>query len=199
MSIDVRDDKREIVGKLLYLPIRSAAGEAALLRAELVERLQERRSTVVEEMVDALHRAGLATVLQVGQTHVAERLDQAVVIMLAAWEHHRPLHAVELDALAALGAEVARAGIPLWRLLSAVHQASRAGWQYVLEHALALADGGRRPGTASQLIGDLSVELFEVVGRIEAQLAAGYGDARTPAASPTHIAATGAGQRPRRS
>src|SRR5690348_8061225 len=113
MGIDVRNDERETTGKLLFLPISSAPGDAASLRAELVGQLRERRAAVVEEMIDALHRAGLATVLQVGERRVAERLDIAAGIMLAAWEHHRPLHVAELDALAELGAEVARAGVPL--------------------------------------------------------------------------------------
>jgi hypothetical protein len=179
MSIDARDDElgTEQTGKLLQLPLNSVAGDAAAMRAELVALLRERGTTAVEEMVEALHRAGLAPILQVGAVPLAERLGDGVRIALAAWEHHRPLHATELDALADLGCEVARAGIPLWRLLSAVQNAARAGWQYALEHALAL-DPGHRPGTTAQLIGDLSVELFELVGRIEAQIAVGYGDTR---------------------
>lgn len=187
MRACAKPEHGETLGKLLHLPITTAAGDVAALRAELVERLRERRTAVIEEMVDAVQRAGLATVLQVGNVALAHRLDQAVGIMLDAWEHRRPLRGAELEEIAELGAAVARSGVPVWRLLSTVQQATRAAWQYVLEHALALGERGRRPGTASQLIGDLSVELFEVVGRIEAQLAAGYADTRLvgAASSPT--------------
>lgn len=197
MSIDVRDRTGEAqpMGRLLQLPLHTAAGDAAAVRAELVARLRERRAAVVEEMCEAVHRAGLVGVLSVGQQSLAQRLDQAVVIMLAAWEHGRPLHAAELDALAALGGEVAAAGVPLWRLLSAVHHASRAGWQYALEHALTLADAGRRPATLGQLVGDLSVELFDLVGRIESQLAAGYGDTRRVASLTGQVASLSSSRR----
>src|SRR5258707_9581239 len=101
MSIDVRNDEldTEPAGKLLQLPLNSLAGDAAAMRAELVARLRERRSAVVEEMVEAVYGGGLAPVLQVGGVPLAERLDAGVRIALAAWEHHRPLHATELDAL----------------------------------------------------------------------------------------------------
>jgi hypothetical protein len=178
MSIDVRDGEQPM-GRLLYLPLNTVAGDFAALRGELVARLQERRPAVVDEMVQALHRAGLVPVLQVGEVPVAERLDTALCIILAAWEHRRPLHPAELDALRALGRAVAGADVPLWRLLRAVHQATVAGWQYVLQHALALGDSARRPGSMGQLIAELSTELLEVVGRIESQMAAGYAETGT--------------------
>ena len=180
MGIDATDGRRgtDPPGKLLQLPLNTIAGEAAALRAELVARLRERRGAIVEEMAEALHGAGLTPVLEVGGVPVAERLDAALRIVLATWEHHRPLHATELDALADLGAAAAGAGVPLWRLLSAVQQASRAGWHYTVGHAVALVDTGRRPVTAVQLVGDLSIELFDVMGRMQSQLAAGYADAR---------------------
>lgn len=194
MGIEVIEGERgtEPMGKLLRLPITTTAGEAAALRAELVARLRERRGTVVTEMAEAVHRAGLTPVLGVGEVPVAERLDVAVRIMLAAWEHHRPLEAVELDALADLGADVARAGVPLWRLLNAVHHASRAGWHYALDQAVAVSDGGRRPAAAVQLVADLSVDLFDIVARIQSQVAAGYAGSRgLPAsASPATRAVT---------
>jgi hypothetical protein len=169
------------MGRLLSLPVRSAAGEAALLRRELIASLRDRRAPVVEEMVDAVQRAGLVPALQVGGVPAGRRLDPAVQIMLAAWEHNRPLHPVELDALRDLGREVAAAGMPLWRLLSAVQVAAQAGWQCAVQHAVPVMDSARRPGMAGQLVGDLSVELLDVVGRMQAQIAAGYGEVRTAA------------------
>jgi len=186
MGIEVIDGERgtQQMGKLLRLPVTTAAGEAAALRAELVTRLRERRGAVVEEMAEAVHRAGLTPVLGVGQVPVAQRLDVAVRIMLAAWERHRALEAAELDALADLGADVARAGVPLWRLLSAVHHAGRAGWHCALEQATLVSDGGRWPGAAMQLVADLSVELFDVVARIQSQVAAGYAGSRGTSVAP---------------
>jgi len=176
MSIEVEDPP---MGKLLTLPIRTVAGEAALLRREVLASLAERRAAVVADMVEAVDRAGLTALLQVGEVPIAERVDAAAQIMLAAWDHSRPLGAVELDALRELGRDVAAAGVPLWRLLTAVQAAAQAGWQYTVEHIVALMDATRRPGTAGQLVGDLSAELLQVVGRMQAQLAAGYGETRT--------------------
>ncbi len=185
MSIDLRDGEKrtEPMGRLLQLPLHTLAGDAAAARAELLVRLRERRGALVEEMAEAVHRCGAANVLQVGTMTLLERMEVACDIVLAAWEHHRPLTATELDALAALGGEVAAAGMPLWRLLTAVQHAARGGWQYALEHTLALPETGRRPGALAQLVGDLSVELYEVVGRMEAQLALGYGDTRRSASA----------------
>jgi len=49
MGIEVIDGERgtQQMGKLLRLPVTTAAGEAAALRAELVTRLRERRGAVV--------------------------------------------------------------------------------------------------------------------------------------------------------
>lgn len=163
-------------GKLLHLPVNTLAGDAAALRTELVAQLRERCSTVVDEMADALQRSGLAPVLRLGEFSVTELLDAGQRIALAAWEDHRPISAAELDAIAALGNAVARAEVPLYRLLSAVQQAARAGWQFAVEMALALEPGSRRSAAHPQLVADLSVELFELVGRIECQLAVGHGD-----------------------
>jgi hypothetical protein len=176
MGIDATDDRRgtDPRGKLLHLPVTTLAGEAAALRTELVARLDERRGAIVEEMAEALDRAGLTGVLEAGGEPIATRLDVALRIVLSAWEHHRPLHAIELDALAAIGAAAAKSGVPLWRLLSAVQQAGRAGWHYTVGHAVALVDVGRRPTATVQLVGDLSIELFDLMGRMQSQLAAGY-------------------------
>jgi hypothetical protein len=171
-------DANERMGVLLHLPAGTIAGDSAALRAELVQALRARRPVAVEEMVAAVHRAGLAGLLDVGDLAIEQRLDAAVRITLSAWERNRALQAGELEELRTLGAAVARAGVPLWRLLTAVQSAAQAGWQYAVEHAVALLDSAQRPGIAGRLIADLSVDLFALVGRIEAQIAAGYGETR---------------------
>jgi hypothetical protein len=168
----------ERMGVLLHLPAGTVAGDSAALRAELVHALRQRRPVAVDEMVQAVSRAGLTGLLDVGDLAIEQRLDAAVGITLSAWERNRTLQASELEELRTLGAAVARAGVPLWRLLTAVQSAAQAGWQYAVEHAVALLDSAQRPGLAGRLIADLSVDLFALVGRIEAQIAAGYGETR---------------------
>ena len=169
----------ELMGRVLRLPTGTPAGDAAAMRAELVACLGERRPVVVEEMVDAVRRAGLAHLLEVGGVAVERRFDDAVRLALRSWADDRPLQTVDIATLRELGATAAAAGVPLARLLTAVNRATRAGWEYALDHAVALADTARRPGLASRLIGEMSVGLLEVVGRIEAEIAVGYSEAGT--------------------
>jgi hypothetical protein len=173
MGIDADD---QVMGRLLHLPLGSAAGDTAALRSEVVAVLRQRQVAVVEEMAAAVRRAGLAALLEVGDVAIERRLDQAVRITLDAWEHERPLNVLELEVLRQMGIAVARAGVPLWRLLTAVQQAARAGWAYAMEQAVAVVEGGRRPGMAARLVGELSLDLLELVGRMQAQIAAGYGE-----------------------
>jgi len=186
MGIDVDE---QVMGRVLYLPVGSAAGESAALRAQVVEVLRERRPALVEEMCAGVRRHGLGRLLETGGVALERRLDEAVRITLAAWERRRPLHSVELDALRAIGMAVAHAGIPLWRVLSAVQHAARAGWEYAVEQSLAVVEESPRPRLAARLVAELSVEMMELVGRIQAQIAAGYGDVvpprRTASAHPT--------------
>src|SRR5260221_7109709 len=128
----------QLMGRVLHLPVSSAAGETAALRAQVVEVLGQRRAELVEEMSAAVRRAGLAAVLEIGGVALERRLDDSAGIVLAAWELRRPLHVTELDALRALGIALGRSGMPLWRLLSAVQHAARAGWDYAAEQALAV-------------------------------------------------------------
>lgn len=173
MSIDVQDPT---MGQVISLPLHSVAGETASLRRQLIGCLAERRDLLVDEMVDAVLRVGLVSVLQPDGVSAGTRIAAAVDAMLDIWEHSRPLEAHEMDALRTLGEEVGRAGVPLWRLLSGGHEAVRAGWEYALHHAVATLDNTWRTATAVQLAGDLSHELLDVVGRAAAQLAAGYAD-----------------------
>jgi hypothetical protein len=187
MGIDV-DEK--VMGRVLYLPMASAAGETAALRSQVVEVLGQRRAALVEEMAAAVRRAGLGPLLETGGVAVERRLDEAVGITLAAWERRRQLHVAELDALRAFGIAVAHAGIPLWRLLSAVQHAARAGWEYAVEQSLAVVEESPRPRLAARLVADLSVEMFDLTSRIQAQIAAGYGEVvqpRRPGPAPAQV------------
>lgn len=173
MGIDAQD---EVMGRLLFLPVGTVAGDTVALRSEVIVVLRERRLAMVEEMATAVRRAGLAHVLEMGHIGLERRLDAAVRTVLDAWEHDRPLRADELEALRHHGIAVARAGIPLWRLLNAVHHASRAGWDYAVAQAVAVVEDSPRPRLAARLVGDLSVDALELATRAQAQLAAGYGE-----------------------
>ena len=177
MNIDTDD---LATGRILRLPVTSIPGETVALRAEVVAVLRDRHVRLVDEMCVAVRGAGLGPVLETGGVALERRLAEAVRMVLGAWEHGRPLHADELDAVRDLGSAVARAGIPLWRLLNAAQGAARAGWQYAVEHAVAVVEEARRPRLAALLVGELSLETMDVVGRIEAVLAAGYGDVLPP-------------------
>ncbi|HXA28656.1 MAG TPA: hypothetical protein VN193_07890 [Candidatus Angelobacter sp.] len=181
MGIDVDD---QIMGRVLFLPVASAAGETAALRGQVLEALRQRRTAVVEEMCAGVRREGLGPLLETGGVALERRLDDAVQVALSAWERRRPLRCAELDALRAVGSTVACAGIPLWRLLDAVQHAARAGWDYVVEQALAVVEDSPRPRLAARLVADLSVEMLELVGRMEGQIAAGYGEV-VPAQRPS--------------
>jgi hypothetical protein len=174
MGIDVDD---QTMGRLLYLPVGTVAGDTVALRREVIAVLRERRVAVVEEMSAAVRRAGLAALLELGHVAVERRLDAAVRTVLDAWEQDRPLRAGELEALRQLGLAVGRTGSPLWRLLSAVHHAARAGWDYAVAQALAVVEESGRPRLAARLVGELSVNALELATRAQAQLAAGYGEA----------------------
>jgi hypothetical protein len=173
MGIDAPD---ETMGRLLFLPVGSVAGDTVALRSEVILVLRERRAAMVEEMATVVRRSGLSHVLELGHVALERRLDAAARTVLGAWEHDRPLRAAELEALRQHGIAVARAGMPLWRLLNAVHHASRAGWDYAVAQAVAVVEDSRRPHLAARLVGDLSVEALELATRAQAQLAAGYGE-----------------------
>jgi hypothetical protein len=177
MSIDAGD---HAMGRVLRLPVTSAAGETAALRAEVVEVLRSRRSGLVEEMCGAVRRAGLAPLLETGGVALERRVDQAVGMAFAAWGRGRPPDAAEAEGLRALGAAVARSGVPSWRLLNAVQVAARAGWEYTAEHALFVVEEARRPRLAARLVAELAVAAMDVLGRVETLLAMGYGDVRPP-------------------
>jgi hypothetical protein len=177
MSIDVDE---QAMGRLLRLPVTSVPGETAALRTEVVQVLSRGYGALVDEMAGAVRRAGLARVLETGGVALERRLAEAARMVIAAWADRRPLHADELDALGRIGTEVGRAGIPLWRLLNGVQVAARAGWDWCVEQAVAVVEESPRPCLAARLVGELSMEMMEVVGRIEARLAAGYGDVLPP-------------------
>jgi hypothetical protein len=181
MGIDAQD---EVMGRLLFLPGGTLAGDNVALRSEVIVVLRERRLALVEEMAAAVRRAGLAHVLELGQVSLERRLETATRTVLDAWEHDRPLRAAELEALRQHGVAVARAGMPLWRLLNAVHHASRAGWDYAAAQAIAVVEDSSRPRLAARLVGDLSVDALELATRTQAQLAAGYGEV-TPSRRPS--------------
>jgi hypothetical protein len=170
------DADEQVMGRLLYLPVGSAAGETAALRRHAVDVLRQRRPTLVEQMSVAVRRSGLAPLLEIGGVAVERRLDEATRMVLAAWERRRPLRMEELDALRDLGTAVGRSGVPLWRLLNAVQCAAGAGWDYAVEQVLAVVEDGRRPHLAARLVAELSLETLELVGRIQAQIAAGHGE-----------------------
>ncbi len=177
MSIDADE---QAMGRVLRLPVTSVPGETAALRAEVVEVLGRSYPALVEEMAAAVRRAGLASVLETGGVALERRLAEAARMVIRAWAERRRLRAEELDALGDLGGAVARAGIPLWRLLNGVQVAARAGWEHAVEQAVAVVEESRRPRLAARLVGELSLETMEVVGRIEARLAAGYGEVLPP-------------------
>jgi hypothetical protein len=167
----------DMTGRLLSLPPATAAGESTALRGEVLDRLRLHRVALVEDMAVAVRRAGQAPLLEVGGEALERRLDQAALLALAAWEDCRPLRSPELDALRRVGAAVARSGIPLWRVLGAVQLAARAGWDHVVAQALAVVEDSRRPRLAAHVIAGLSADALEVVGRIEAEIAGGHGEA----------------------
>jgi hypothetical protein len=173
MSIDADE---QAMGRVLRLPVTSVPGETVSLRAEVLEVLRGRRAALVEEMCGAVRRAGLAPLLETGGVALERRVDQAVRAVLEA----RPLSAAEVDDLRALGAAVARAGTPSWRLLNAVQVAARAGWEFTVEHALSVVEDARRPRLAARLVAELSVAAMDVLGRVETLLVLGYGDVRPP-------------------
>jgi hypothetical protein len=174
---DTAASGEQAMGILLRFPLGSVAGDTTALRREVVSALRERRAQAVEEMDAALKRAGLAGVLELGPTPVELRLDSVARIVLAAWEHNRPLRSTDLEELRHLAVTVARAGVPLSRLLAAVNVAARAGWEYAADQAVAVLSTAR-PGLAGRIVGDLSIVLLELLGRIEGQLAIGYGEGR---------------------
>jgi len=177
MSIDADE---QAMGRVLRLPVTSVPGETAALRAEVVEVLRSRRTSLVDEMCSAVRRAGLAPLLETGGVALERRVDQGVRMAFAAWADGRSPGAAEVDRVRALGAAVARAGIPSWRLLSAVQVAARAGWEYAAEHTLSVAEEARRPRLAARLVAELSVAAMDMLGRVEALLALGYGDVQPP-------------------
>ncbi|HZS14081.1 MAG TPA: hypothetical protein VFC09_05735 [Candidatus Dormibacteraeota bacterium] len=177
MGIDV--DER-MMGRVLHLPISSVPGEGMALRAEVVGALQERRSSLVDAMSAAVRRAGLASLLEVGDVALERRLDGAARVALSVWTHSRPLEGAELEAVRRLGRAVGCTGAPLWRLLSAVQHATRAGWEHAVEQALAVVEESCRPRLAARLVAELSLETMELAGRVQAQLAAGYGEVVPP-------------------
>lgn len=174
------DADEQVMGRVLRLPATSVPGETVALRTEVVAVLRNRHTALVDEMCAGVRRAGLASVLETGGVALERRLAEAVRIVLGAWERGRPLHAEELDDLRDMGGAVARAGIPLWRLLNAVQTAARAGWEYAVGQAIAVVEEARRPRLAAHLVAELSLETMQVAGRIEAALALCYSDVMPP-------------------
>lgn len=174
MGIDVDE---QAMGRVLYLPVGTVAGDAVALRCEVVGVLGAQRPTIVAEMATAVRRAGLAAILELGQRGALEhRLHAAVGTVIECWEQDRPLRAAELEALRQLGMAVARAGMPLWQLLKAVHHAARAGWDCAVALAIGVVEESGRPRLAARLVGELSVSAVELATRTQAQLAAGYNE-----------------------
>jgi hypothetical protein len=188
-AIASSEDGRQPMGVLLRFPLGSVAGDTTALRREVVSALRERRPQAVEEMAAALKRAGLAGVLELGPTPVELRLDSVARVTLAAWEHNRSLRTTDLEELRHLAVIVARAGVPLSRLLASVNVAARAGWEYAADQAVAVLSTAR-PGLAGRIVGDLSIVLLELLGRIEGQLAVGYAEGRRSSDDPLRLPTT---------